>query len=214
MLHRLADAPSTVEPPAFAGPDHPMRKVTVGVAFDDAWDATRSAKVANLFDGMAQEWAARSETPERMAVIIDALERAELPDGTWLELGAGTGSPTPLLQARNSTIICSDLSAEMLTNNPTDSPKVRCDGAAVCHPDDSIAVVVLVNMLLFPNEMARILAPDGVLLWINTLGPQTPIHLPASDVLAAMPGQWVGTTARAGSGFWMAARAEGSGALG
>ncbi len=187
-----------------------MRKVTIGVAFGDKWNAERSAKVASLFDSMADEWSTRSESPERMAVIADALERAELPAGIWLELGTGTGTPTPLLLARNDKLVCSDLSAEMLARNPSPAPKVRCDATALCHPDDSISVAVLVNMLLFPAELARVLAPDGVLLWINTLGEQTPIHLSAEQVLDAMPGQWAGTSARAGSGFWLAARSAGS----
>jgi len=64
---------------------------------------------------------------------------------------------------------------------------------------------LLINMLLFPAEVDRVLRPEGTLLWVNTLGDQTPIHLPAVDVLEALPGDWVGTTARAGTGFWLTA---------
>jgi hypothetical protein len=42
-------------------------------------------------------------------------------------------------------------------------------------------------------------------VWVNTLGDQTPIHLPAGDVVAALPGAWSGRTARAGTGFWLTA---------
>ena len=61
-------------------------------------------------------------------------------------------------------------------------------------------------MLLFPQEIDRVLRPGGTVLWVNTLGDQTPIHLPAADVLLALPGQWAGTTAHAGTGFWVTAR--------
>ncbi len=183
-----------------------MRKVTRGVAFDDAWDATRAAKVAGLFDEMAPEWAGRADEA-RTAVVVDALQRAALPtDGVWLELGTGTGAATPLLQQAHSRVVVADLSAEMLRHNQTDAPKVRCDASSLPHPAASVSVIVMVNMLLFPAEVNRVLAADGVVLWINTLGDQTPIHLPPQDVLAALPGHWDGVTANAGSGLWLAAK--------
>ena len=65
---------------------------------------------------------------------------------------------------------------------------------------------LMINMLLFPHEVDRVLRPAGVVLWVNTLGDQTPIHLPAADVLEALPGEWSGATADAGTGFWLSAR--------
>ena len=64
----------------------------------------------------------------------------------------------------------------------------------------------MINMLLFPHEVDRVLRPDGVIVWVNTLGDQTPIHLPPDDVVAMLPGEWDGRTARAGTGFWLTAR--------
>ena len=40
---------------------------------------------------------------------------------------------------------------------------------------------------------------------INHVAAETPIHLPAADVLTALPGDWSGRTARAGTGFWLTA---------
>jgi len=73
-------------------------------------------------------------------------------------------------------------------------------------PDSSAPTILVINMLLFPSEIDRLLRSDGVLVWVNTLGDQTPIHLPPADVLGALPGQWSGITARAGTGFWLTAR--------
>ena len=64
----------------------------------------------------------------------------------------------------------------------------------------------MINMLLFPHEVDRILRPGGAVVWVNTLGDQTPIHLPPDDVVTALPGDWVGRTARAGTGFWLTAQ--------
>ena len=63
----------------------------------------------------------------------------------------------------------------------------------------------MINMLLFPHEVDRVLRPAGTVVWVNTLGDQTPIHLPPDDVLRALPGDWTGRTASAGIGFWLTA---------
>jgi hypothetical protein len=71
---------------------------------------------------------------------------------------------------------------------------------------DSVAVVVLINMFLFPAETSRVLADDGVVLWVSTNGEETPIYLPPADVLSALPGRWLGTTSQARWGTWLTAR--------
>lgn len=94
----------------------------------------------------------------------------------------------------------------MLANAPDLAPRVRSDASLLPFPDASFDAVLLINMLLFPAEIDRILRDGGSVLWVNTLGDQTPIHLPPADVLHALPGEWSGRTARAGTGFWVAAR--------
>jgi hypothetical protein len=61
-------------------------------------------------------------------------------------------------------------------------------------------------MILFPAEVARVLADDGVLLWVSTSGDKTPIYLPPVEVLNALPGTWEATTAQAGWGTWLTGR--------
>jgi hypothetical protein len=68
------------------------------------------------------------------------------------------------------------------------------------------AGVALINMFLFPVEVGRVLAEDGVLLWVSTNGDQTPIYLSPTEVLNALPGTWDGTTSQAGWGTWLTAR--------
>ena len=76
--------------------------------------------------------------------------------------------------------------------------------------DHTADVVLMINMILFPAEVDRILRPAGHVVWINTLGDQTPIHLPPSDVEAALPGDWECATSRAGTGLWAVLRRVGS----
>ncbi len=207
MLTRLSDAPGTVDPEPFAGADHPMRKVTRQVAFDGRWDAERAAKIAQLFDGLAPDWASDRVDDLKVAPIIDALDRGDVANGgRWLELGSGTGAGTGVLVERGATVVVLDLSAEMLAHASDDAPKVRGDASQLPFGTDHVDAVLMVNMLLFPGEVDRVLRPDGVVVWVNTLGDQTPIHLPPQDVAAALPGTWRGVWARAGAGLWATLR--------
>jgi len=206
-LTRLPDHPTARPPEPFAGPDHPMRTLTRAVAFGEPWTSAHAARVADLFDGLAPEWAARASDPDRTAPIADALERGDCPlDGSWLEIGSGTGIGTAVVAPLVRSLVATDLSAEMLRQAPGVAPRLRADGSMLPVRDDGVDAVLLVNMMLFPAEIDRVLRRAGALVWVNTRGDQTPIHLPQHDVLAALPGRWRATTASAGQGFWMVAR--------
>ena len=180
-----------------------MREVTETVAFDAAWDSSRRAKVRELFDGMAADWSSRA-TPEREASILGALDRGGLAGGTVIELGSGTGLGTGHLIERFDDLIALDLSMQMLRHQPDLAPKVQADASMLPFPDGAADLLVLVNMLLFPAEVDRVVRPGGGLLWINTLGHETPIHLSPEAVVDALPGSWTATAGRAGSGLWAA----------
>ena len=208
MLEQLVDHPSTVDPEPFAGPDNPIRKRTRAVALGEPWTADNARRMAELFDSMAADWATRHGADNKSAPILDALDRGEVPvDGDWLELGSGTGAGTRLLSGVVGSFVATDLSAEMLRHAPGElAPRVHADASMLPFPADSFDAVLMINMLLFPHEVDRVLRPGGAIVWVNSLGDQTPIHLPPDDVLAVLPGDWTGRTARADTGFWLTAR--------
>ena len=70
---------------------------------------------------------------------------------------------------------------------------------------DLIFTLVLVNMLLFPAEIARVLTQNGQLVWVNTGAERTPIHLMPEEVVEALPGTWAARAGRAGTGLWCVA---------
>ena len=152
---------------------------------------------------MAADWSSRA-TPEREASILDALDRGGLAGGTVIELGLGTGLGTGHLIERFDDLIALDLSMQMLRHQPDLAPKVQADASMLPFPDGAADLLVLVNMLLFPAEVDRVVRPGGGLLWINTLGHETPIHLSPEAVVDALPGSWTATAGRAGSGLWAA----------
>jgi SAM-dependent methyltransferase len=191
-------------------PDHPMRIMTRRAAglMGEPWDDRARAEVSAFFDGLAPEWHTRTG-PARDAVVADALERGIGDRGgdLCLELGSGIGAYTPQLARRWRNVMATEVSHEMLLLTPKDvGHRVLADGARLPLADGIADAVVLINCFLFPAEVDRVLAPDGVLVWVNSSGGETPIHLPPEDVIRALPGQWEGVRAIAGIGVWCVLR--------
>jgi hypothetical protein len=195
------------EDPEPIGNDHPMRRAAREIAFHpEAWTRSMAMQVRSTFDRLAPEWHTR-DRPERLVPIRDALDRGG-PFGTGLavELGSGTGVATETLKARLPQLIAVDLSFEMLRLAPAGVPRIRADGASLPFRDHAVATLVLINMFLFPPEVDRVVSGDGAVVWVNTVGPDTPIYLSAEDVEAALPGDWELVASEAGRGTWTVAR--------
>lgn len=187
------------------GTNHPMRNVTRQVAFDDTWDPARAAKVRELFDSMADDWHNRISTNRRVPVM-DALDRGDVPRGLVLELGSGLGDKSGLLVERIGPTVAVDLAIEMLVRAPPDPPRVHADASQLPFRSGVATSIVLINALLFPAEIDRVLAPHGAVVWVNTSGEHTPIHLTAEELIAALPGSWTGLASRADRGTWAVVR--------
>lgn len=193
------------------GGNHPMRVMTLRAAAlqSPPWDARARVEVAALFDDLAPEWHTRI-SPERARVVDDALERGEVGTGdAALELGSGTGAYTGVLASRFRRVVAMDLSIEMLRLAAAEPGyRVLADAHRLPVADGSIEAAVLVNMLLFPDEIDRVLAPGGCVVWVNSSGESTPIHLMPDEVADTLPGSWTGTWARAGTGLWTVLRRD------
>jgi SAM-dependent methyltransferase len=188
--------------------EHPMRIMTRRAAglVGPAWDHAARDEVAAYFDGLADEWHTRT-SPARDAVVDDALVRGVGTDlggaDVCVELGSGIGAYTPRLAERWQRVLAVEVAFEMLRLAPTDvGHRLIADGARLPLPDGRASAVVLVNCFLFPAEVDRVLGPDGVVVWVNSSGSQTPIHLTAEEVLTALPGRWRGVASEAGEGLW------------
>ena len=194
------------------GRDHPMRIATRRAAGLDpgGWTPELRSEVGAFFDGMSSEWHTRT-SPQRAAVVLDALERGlgrrDSRAGVAVEVGSGIGAYSGLLAQHFAAVLAIDLSLAMLRLAPSSSAhRIQADAAALPVRDSSSAAVVLINAFLFPAEVDRILARDGALIWVNSSGEQTPIFLSAEDLQAALPGTWMGTASRAGEGTWCVLR--------
>jgi hypothetical protein len=194
------------------GPDHPMRIATRRAAglHPEGWTTELRNEVKDFFDGLAGDWHTRV-SPQRTAVVSDALTRGlghgEASAGLAVEVGSGIGTYSSLLSERFATVVAIDLSPEMLKAAPAGpAHRVRADGAALPIRNASAAAVVLINAFLFPAEVARVVAPQGSIVWVNSSAEQTPIYLSAEELVAQLPGAWTGTASRAGQGYWCVLR--------
>lgn len=206
-LPRIID-PLDEDPPTGLNADHPMRQVTRAVAFEpDGWTVERRAEVAHLFDSLADEWHTR-DAPDRPAPLLDALDRglAAAPAAARrvaVDIGAGTGLFSTTLTERFDVVLSVDLACEMLLRAPTGpAHRVQADASVLPVPDSSVDVLLLANAFLFPTEAPRVLSPNGVVIWVNSRGSDTPIHLTAHEVDEALPGSWRGVASEAGWGTW------------
>lgn len=201
-------------PSGLGSPEHPMRLVTRRAAGLDegGWTDDLRSTVEQTFDALAAEWHTRT-SPARTAVVVDALDRglAEVPPpsppGLAVEVGSGIGAYSALLAGRFDAVLAVDLSLEMLRRSPAaPGRRVQADAARLPVADSTAGAVVLVNAFLFPSEVDRVLRPDGIVVWVNSSGEETPIHLLAEEVVAALPGSWDGAASRAGAGTWSVLR--------
>lgn len=209
MISYLPDADSAIDPPEMAGADHPMRIVTRAVAFDADWTAETAQFVQKVFDDMASTWNEGRSDEFRRLPLLDALDRGEVGDpSAIIELGSGTGLGTAVLAERfPGRVAAFDIALQMLQEaDPSWGTRAQADAGALPLAEDSADLVVLINALLFPAEVDRVLRPNGAVVWVNSLGPSTPIHLTAEDVVLALPGDWQGLGSRSGTGTWSVLR--------
>ena len=200
-----ARSPQSVEPDIVAaGQRHPMRMVTMAAAAEvGAWSGDTPKQVEATFDDLAGQWHTR-HAPGRTAAVADALDRGRPPRlGWWLELGAGDGAFSATIAARHANLLSVELSSAMLAESPDDGVRrVRADAAALPLDDHSASCVILVNMLLFPTEVDRVLEPGGSVVWLSSRGPATPIFLSPEQVAMALPGRWGGVSSQHGTALW------------
>jgi len=193
--------------PEDIGTASPLRPITEEVAADPAsWTPDRAALVGSLFEQLSGSWHLHHD-PDRLAPLVDALDRAGPFHGPVLELGAGAGAGTRELAARYGSVVALDLAAGMLGRlRVPGAVRLRADASRLPVADRSVGTLVCVTMLLFPDEVRRVLDPSGALVWVNTIGACTPIHLPAEAVAASLGESFRVTASSASWGTWAVAR--------
>jgi ubiquinone/menaquinone biosynthesis C-methylase UbiE len=150
-----------------------------------AWRLLRGLTRAQ-FNRIAPAWDAR-RSAEAFAPIEAALDALELSPRRVLDLGTGTGRAAFLLAQRypEAEVVGVDIAADMLAEARRLTPpeleaRVRfeeADAEHLSYEDGAFDLVSLANMIPFFDELARVTAPGGAVVFSFSAGPETPIYV-------------------------------------
>jgi SAM-dependent methyltransferase len=145
------------------------------------------------FDLLASGWETRIG-PEGLIPLGAAFERLPTPPRQVLDLGTGTGKAARVVARRfpEAEVTGVDLSPAMIEQARRLLPeeladRVRfdvADAAALPFQDGAYDLVVLLNMIPFFEEVARVAAPTAHVLVVNSFGSETPIYVPPETLRA------------------------------
>jgi ubiquinone/menaquinone biosynthesis C-methylase UbiE len=135
------------------------------------------------FDKLAPVWDAMRD-PVAFAPVAAALDKLPAPPRRVLDLGTGTGSVARLVSERfpEAEVAGVDLSGAMIAEAraKTADGRVRyivADAQRLPFEDGAFDLVTLANMIPFFDELARVVAPGGRVLFAFSAGPSTPIYV-------------------------------------
>jgi SAM-dependent methyltransferase len=139
------------------------------------------------FDALAPEWEEILGN-EALAPLVAALDRLDDAPERVLDLGTGTGKAARLVAERfpQADVLGIDLSPAMVDEArrllpPALAGRIRfeiADATALPFGDGEFELVVLLNMIPFFDELARVTAPAGTVIVAHVSGPSTPIWTP------------------------------------
>jgi SAM-dependent methyltransferase len=139
------------------------------------------------FDALAGGWEGR-RTATSIGPIAAALEALPAEPARVLDLGTGTGLAARAAAERfpNAIVVGVDLSARMIEEAhrlapPGSRERLRfevADATALPFVAGEFDLVLLLNMIPFFTELARVTAPRGHVVIGFSSGPQTPIYVP------------------------------------
>jgi ubiquinone/menaquinone biosynthesis C-methylase UbiE len=155
-----------------------------------AWRLLRGLTRAQ-FNRIAPAWDQR-RSAEAFAPIDAALDSLDLTPKRVLDLGTGTGRAAFLLARRypEAEVVGVDLAADMLVEARRLTPPElegrvsfeEADAERLQYEDGAFDLVSLANMIPFFDELSRVTAPGGAVVFSFSAGPETPIYVPP-DVL-------------------------------
>ena len=139
------------------------------------------------FNRIAPAWDER-RSDDAFAPLAAALDSLAAEPARVLDLGTGTGRAAFLLARRypGAEVVGADLAADMVAEAKRLTPpevagRVRfevADAEKLPYADGSFDLVSLANMIPFFDELARVTAPGGAVVFSFSGGPQTPIYVP------------------------------------
>jgi SAM-dependent methyltransferase len=147
------------------------------------------------FDAIAPKWNTM-RMPDSLAPFEAALAAVDAAPTRVLDLGTGTGAGARAVAERfpHAEVVGADLSERMLAEARESLPaeledRVRfeaADASALPYDDGSFELVTLANMIPFFEELARVVAPGGSVVFAFSGGAGTPIYVPPERLRAEL----------------------------
>lgn len=143
-------------------------------------------RTRSMFDDVAPTWETRIG-PDHVAAL--SLSLAELPPPVRaLDLGTGTGVAAQTVARRfeGAHVVGVDLAPAMVAQAQAKLPPELAsrvnfqvgDAAELPFGDGAFELVTLANMIPFFDELARVTAPGGAVVFSFSRGAGTPIYVP------------------------------------
>jgi SAM-dependent methyltransferase len=139
--------------------------------------------IRRTFDKLAPVWDDQ-RSADAFAPVAAALDTLERPPRQVLDLGTGTGSVALLVAERfpDADVVGVDVSQRMIEQARRKAPdRVTfeiADAERLPFADGSFDLVTLGNMIPFFDELARVTASGGRVLFAFSAGADTPIYVP------------------------------------
>jgi ubiquinone/menaquinone biosynthesis C-methylase UbiE len=140
-----------------------------------------------MFDAIAPRWDA-NRSAARTAAFEAGLDVVVASPRRAIDIGTGTGDVAIVIARRwpQVEVLGVDFSERMVAEARAKTPaelreRLRFDAADARRlpvADDSFDLVGLNNMIPFFDELARVVAPGGHLIFSFSAGPETPIWVP------------------------------------
>lgn len=133
------------------------------------------------FQRLAPRWDAM-RAPGHLAALEAALEHVPTP-ARALDLGTGTGQAAFAIGRRfpDAEVVGVDLAPEMIRVAGGLGSGVTfrvADASSLPFEDGAFELVTLANMIPFFDELTRVVAPGGSVVFSFSSGPETPIYVP------------------------------------
>ena len=139
--------------------------------------------IRRTFDKLAPVWD-NQRSPEAFAPVVSAIDTLDTSPERVLDLGTGTGSVALLVAERfpEADVVGVDVSERMIEQARRKAPErvrfERADAQRLPFADASFDLVTLGNMIPFFDELARVTASGGRVLFAFSAGEETPIYVP------------------------------------
>lgn len=143
------------------------------------------------FDALAPEWDAR-RAADALAPLEAALERVVSPPLRVLDLGTGSGKAARFVADRypKADVVGVDVAPRMIDEAERLLPErfrgrvrfVVADATRLPFDDACFDLVLLLNMIPFFDELARVTAIGGTVVVSFSFGAQTPIYVEPSTL--------------------------------